>query len=47
MGLNRGDKRVIVSPKTGKKKRERFMKREWLINCSKGVDEMGEAVKII
>ena len=45
--LNEGDKRVIVKPETDKKKGERFMKREWLINCSKGIDEMGEAVKII
>ncbi len=45
--LNRGDKRVIVRFETGKKKRERFMKREWLINCSKGINEIGEVVKTI
>ena len=47
LGLNKGDKRVIVRPEPSKKKRERFMVREWLINCSKGVYKMGEAVKII
>ena len=47
LSLNRGDQRVIIGTETSKKKRERLMVREGLVDYSKSIDEMGEAMIVI